>query len=70
MKTHARRLEYASMALMLLGIVMLCQPWFLLVHQYSVATIILGLVGFNVFARIPSPPHADPDAAPPAAGGH
>ena len=61
MKTHARRLEYASMALMLLGIVMLCQPWFLIVHQYSVATIILGLIGFNIFARIPSPPSGEPE---------
>jgi hypothetical protein len=54
-KQHARRLESASMAAMTLGIVALCQPWSLLLHQYSVAIIIAGLVAFNVFSRIKSP---------------
>jgi hypothetical protein len=60
-KQHARRLESASMALMVLGIVALCQPWSLVLHQYSVAIIIAGLVAFNVFSRIKTP-----DAAAPA----
>jgi hypothetical protein len=54
-KQHARRLESASMAAMMLGIVALCQPWSLLLHQYSVAIIIAGLVAFNVFSRIKTP---------------
>lgn len=58
MKAHARRLEFASMALMMLGIVALCQPWSLFLHSYSVAMIIAGLVAFNVFSRLPSPPPA------------
>ena len=52
---HARRLEMASMAAMLLGIVFLCQPWSEFLHRYSILTIIVGLVAFNVFSRIASP---------------
>jgi hypothetical protein len=68
MKQHARRLEFASMVLMTLGIGALCQPWSLLLHGYSVAMIIAGLVAFNVFSRIQSPPpHA---GVVPGEGGH
>jgi hypothetical protein len=49
---HARRLESASMALMMLGIVALCQPWAEFLHRYSILVIIIGLVAFNVFSRI------------------
>ena len=58
MKAHARNLEFASMVLMMLGIVALCQPWSAFLHSYSVLMIILGLIAFNVFSRIPSPPQA------------
>jgi hypothetical protein len=54
-RRHARRLELASMALMLLGIVALCQPWSAFLHSWSVLTIIVGLVAFNVFSRIAAP---------------
>lgn len=43
------------MALMLLGIVFLCQPWSEFLHRWSVLTIIVGLVAFNVFSRIQPP---------------
>ena len=56
---HARRLEMASMAAMLLGIVFLCQPWSELLHRYSILTIIVGLLAFNVFSRIASPSTPD-----------
>jgi hypothetical protein len=59
-KQHARRFEFASMVLMVLGIVALCQPWSLLVHRYSVAMIIAGLVAFNVFSRIKAPAATEP----------
>ena len=59
-KQHARRFESASMAAMMLGIVALCQPWSLVLHQYSVAIIIAGLVAFNVFSRIKTPGDAEP----------
>ena len=55
-RRHARTLELGSMLLMLLGVVALCQPWSLLVHSYSATIILLGLVLFNIFARIGSPP--------------
>ena len=66
-KHHARQFEFASMVLMMLGIVALCQPWSLVVHQYSVLMIILGLVAFNVFSRMASKPAAVVDAG---GGGH
>jgi len=68
MKPYARRLEFASMVLMMLGIVALCQPWSLFLHRYSVAMIIAGLVAFNVFSRIQSPP--PPASAASGEGGH
>ena len=58
-KQHARQFEFASMVLMVLGIVALCQPWSLVLHQYSVAMIIAGLVAFNVFSRIKTPDAAE-----------
>ena len=51
---YARQLETASMVAMLLGIVFLCQPWSEFLHRYSILTIIVGLVAFNVFSRIKS----------------
>ncbi len=59
---YARQLETASMALMLLGIVALCQPWVELLHRYSILLIILGLLAFNVFSRIKPAPAARPGA--------
>ncbi len=48
----ARVFEPASMALMILGIVALCQPWNEVVHRYGVTIILAGLVGFIVFSHI------------------
>jgi hypothetical protein len=59
---NARRLEAASMAAMLLGIAFLCQPWSEFLHRYSILTIIVGLVAFNVFSRVESPPAGTDDA--------
>ena len=44
------------MALMMFGIVALCQPWIEILHRYSILLIIIGLVAFNVFSRIKSAP--------------
>ena len=60
---YARRLETASMALMLFGIVALCQPWVEPLHRYSILLIILGLIAFNVFSRIAPAPLPPPDPA-------
>jgi hypothetical protein len=48
----ARYLEPASIWIMVLGIVALCQPWSLTLHSYGVTIILLGLVGFNIFSKI------------------
>jgi hypothetical protein len=57
---YARQLESASMALMMLGIVALCQPWVEVLHRYSILLIILGLLAFNVFSRIEPAPASGP----------
>ena len=62
-KQRARQFEFASMVLMMLGIVALCQPWSLFLHQYSVAMIIAGLLAFNVFSRMKTPAVPDADAS-------
>jgi hypothetical protein len=56
----ARQLESASMALMMFGIVALCQPWVEVLHRYSILVIIIGLLAFNVFSRIEPAPAAGP----------
>jgi len=58
---HARRFEFASMLLMLLGLAALCQPWSLFLHRYSVLLIIVGLVAFNVFSRLKPAAATEPD---------
>jgi hypothetical protein len=70
LRNSARQFEFASMVLMLLGIVALCQPWVQVLHSYSVLMIIIGLVAFNVFSRIASPPQAVIDESETAAGEH
>jgi hypothetical protein len=57
---YAPQLETASMALMLFGIVALCQPWIEVLHRYSILLIIIGLVAFNVFSRITPVPAQRP----------
>ena len=59
-RRHARTLEAGSMLLMLLGVIALCQPWSLVLHSYSATIILLGLVLFNIFSRIGSPPARRP----------
>ncbi len=52
---------------MVLGIVALCQPWNLLLHQYGVTIILIGLVGFNITSKIP--PEAEAETQPTAGSG-
>ena len=58
LRQSARLLEKTSMAVMLLGLVMACQPFAHLLFSYSVTVMLLGLVAYNVFARIDSPKKA------------
>ena len=52
-------LEPASIWIMVLGIVALCQPFSLGLHSYGVTIILLGLVGFNIFSKIKPPAGKD-----------
>lgn len=61
-RQFAPQLEKASMALMLLGIVALCQPWVEWLHRYSVLMIIIGIVAFNVFSRFQPLPRDEASA--------
>ena len=51
----ARYLEPASIWVMVLGIVALCQPLNLTLHSYGVTIILAGLIGFNIFSKIKPP---------------
>ncbi len=44
--------EPASIWIMVLGIIALCQPINLTLHSYGVTIILIGLVGFNIFSKI------------------
>ena len=44
--------EPASIWIMVLGIVALCQPINMTLHSYGVTIILIGLVGFNIFSKI------------------
>ena len=56
----ARYLEPASIWVMVLGIVALCQPLNLTLHSYGLTIILVGLIGFNVFSKIKPPPKQEP----------
>ena len=50
-----RRLEPASIWVMVLGIAFLCQPWIAFLHEWSVLVMLIGFVGFNVAVHTPAP---------------
>lgn len=52
----AKYLEPASIWVMVLGIVALCQPLNLTLHSYGLTIILIGLIGFNIFSKIKPPP--------------
>ena len=54
-----RVLEPVSQWLMVIGIVVLCQPWSLDLHSYGVTIILIGLVGFSVFSKIKPGPEEE-----------
>jgi hypothetical protein len=59
MRMNPRRLELLFQWLMILGIIALVQPWVHLLHRYSVTIILIGLVGFSVFIKVPSRPESE-----------
>ena len=44
--------EPASIWIMVIGIIALCQPVNMTLHSYGVTIILIGLVGFNIFSKI------------------
>jgi len=55
----AKYLEPASIWVMVLGIVALCQPMNLTLHSYGLTVILVGLIGFNIFSKIKPPPNQE-----------
>lgn len=55
----ARYLEPASIWVMVLGIVALCQPLNLTLHSYGLTIILIGLIGFNIFSKIKPAPNQE-----------
>ena len=52
-------LEPASIWIMVLGIVALCQPINLTLHSYGLTIILSGLIGFNIFSKVKPPPNQE-----------
>jgi hypothetical protein len=63
MRRYARKLELFSMLVMIFGVIALCQPWNLFLHSYGATVTLAGLIMFNIFSRIKSPPGKSPPAA-------
>ena len=59
--TNQRILAPAAQTLMIFGIVALCQPWVLILHQYGVTLTLIGLVCFLVTSKIAPEPDPEED---------
>ena len=59
MRMNPRRIELLFQWLMILGIIALVQPWSHFLHRFSVTIILVGLVGFSVFIKVPSRPESE-----------
>lgn len=49
----------AAQSLMIFGIISLCQPWSLLLHQYGVTLTLVGLVTFMITSKIGPDPEPE-----------
>lgn len=56
---NQRLLAPAAQTLMIFGIVSLCQPWSLFLHQYGVTLTLIGLVTFMITSKIAPEPERD-----------
>ncbi|MCY0146890.1 hypothetical protein OEG84_03950 [Hoeflea sp. G2-23] len=59
--TNQRILAPAAQGLMIFGIISLCQPWSLFLHQYGVTLTLIGLVSFMITSKIAPDPEAEED---------
>ena len=60
---NQRWLHPAMQALMIFGIIALCQPWNLFLHRYGLTLILIGLVGFMITGKIGPAVPKNPDGA-------
>ena len=60
---NQRFLAPGAQSLMIFGIIALCQPWSLFLHQYGVTLTLIGLVCFLVTSKIAPEPEADTELA-------
>jgi hypothetical protein len=67
---NQKYLEPGSQALMVLGIVALCQPWSMFWHSYGITITLIGLIGFSVAIKIPREEEAESGARPVAGAEH
>lgn len=51
-KINQKYLEPASQALMVFGIIALCQPWNLFLHRYGLTMTLIGLIAFSITSKI------------------
>lgn len=56
---NQRFLAPAAQSLMIFGIISLCQPWSLLLHQYGVTLTLIGLVTFMITSKIAPDPEPE-----------
>ena len=66
--TNQRILAPAAQSLMIFGIISLCQPWSLFLHQYGVTLTLIGLVAFMVTSKIAPDPEPEEDFIEDAVG--
>ncbi|MEM5470325.1 hypothetical protein WNZ14_01130 [Hoeflea sp. AS60] len=57
--TNQRFLAPAAQGLMIFGIISLCQPWSLFLHQYGVTLTLVGLIAFMITSKIAPDPEKD-----------
>lgn len=56
---NQRFLAPAAQGLMIFGIISLCQPWSLFLHQNGVTLTLVGLIAFMVTSKIAPDPEKD-----------
>jgi len=59
--TNQRYLAPAAQGLMIFGIISLCQPWNLFLHQYGVTLTLVGLIAFMITSKIAPDPEPEED---------
>ncbi len=58
---NQRFLAPGAQSLMIFGIIALCQPWSLFLHQYGVTLTLVGLIAFLVTSKIAPDPEPEDD---------